>query len=100
MPIIPAPIMTRPVGTAPLWILAAASIVLLIFEAATLIGSVLRPLIANPQIIQTDFHYYYQAAGRFSASGKDLYSMSDDVIAGFAYPPPAIVPFIWLAKAP
>ena len=90
----------RPVGTAPLWILAAASIVLLIFEAATLIGSVLRPLIANPQVIQTDFHYYYQAAQRFSASGRDLYAMSDDVIAGFAYPPPAILPFVWLAKSP
>jgi alpha-1,2-mannosyltransferase len=90
----------RPVGSALLWILACASIVLLIYEAQTLIGSVLRPLIANPRVIQTDFHYYYQAAERFSASGKDLYSMSDDVIAGFAYPPPAIVPFVWLAKAP
>jgi len=87
-------------GTALLWILACASMVLLTYEAATLIGSVLRPLIANPQIIQTDFHYYYQAAERFSASRKDLYAMADDVIAGFAYPPPAIVPFIWLAKAP
>jgi hypothetical protein len=87
-------------GKALLWILACASVVLLINEAATLIGSVLRPLIANPQIIQTDFHYYYQAAARFSASGRDLYALTDDVIAGFAYPPPAIVPFIWLAKAP
>jgi len=88
------------VGRKLLWILACASIVLLINEAATLIGSVLRPLISNPRIIQTDFHYYYQAAERFSASGRDLYAISDDVIAGFAYPPPAIVPFIWLAKAP
>ena len=90
----------QPIGSALLWILACASIVLLINEAATLIGSVLRPLIANPAIIQTDFHYYYHAAERFSASGKDLYATTDDVIAGFAYPPPAIVPFIWLAKAP
>ena len=26
--------------------------------------------------------------------------MSDDVIAGFAYPPPAIVPFLWLSRWP
>jgi hypothetical protein len=73
---------------------------LLIYEATTLIGSVFRPLIANPQALQTDFHYYYEAAQRFSRPGGRLYSMADDVIAGFAYPPPAIVPFIWLANAP
>ena len=83
-----------------LWILACASTVLLVFEARTLIGSVLGPLLANPQVLQTDFHYYYEAAQGFSAGSRRLYAMSDDVIAGFAYPPPAIVPFIWLAKAP
>ena len=91
--------MSRPVGTTLLWMLASASLVLLVYEAATLIGSVLQPLIANPQALQTDFHYYYEAALRFSGRGP-LYSMTDDVIAGFAYPPPAIVPFIWLSKWP
>ena len=89
--------MTRPVGTALLWILACASIGLLVYEAVTLTGSVLGPLLANPQALQTDFHYYYDAARRFPRSG-DLYSLSDDVIAGFAYPPPAIVPFLWLSS--
>ncbi len=89
--------MTRPVGTALLWILACASIGLLVYEAVTLTGSVLGPLLANPQALQTDFHYYYDAAIRFSRSGA-LYSLSDDVIAGFAYPPPAIVPFLWLSS--
>ena len=92
--------MSKSVGTALLWILAAASIVLLVYEATTLIGSVLRPLLANPQAIQTDFHYYYDAAVRFRSNPDRLYALTDDVIAGFAYPPPAIVPFIWLAKWP
>ena len=83
-----------------LWILACASIVLLAYEATTLVGSVLRPLIANPQALQTDFHYYYDAARRFSGHRGPLYSMSDDVIAGFAYPPPAIIPFLWLSAWP
>lgn len=87
-------------GRALLWILACASLVLLVYEASTLIGSVLRPLIANPQALQTDFHYYYEAAQRFAGQHGPLYSMTDDVIAGFAYPPPAIVPFIWLSKWP
>ena len=87
-------------GTALLWILACASIVLLVYEATTLIGSVLRPLIANPQALQTDFHYYYEAAQRFSAIAARCTRLADDVIAGFAYPPPAILPFIWLSKWP
>lgn len=87
-------------GTALLWILACGSGVLLIYEATTLVGSVLHPLIANPQVLQTDFHYYYEAAQRFSGHRGPLYSLSDDVIAGFAYPPPAIVPFLWLARWP
>lgn len=91
--------MSRP-GTALLWILACASGVLLIYEAWTLIGSVLRPLIANPQVLQTDFHYYYDAAARFSLDRTRLYLATDDVIAGFAYPPPAIVPFVWLSRWP
>jgi alpha-1,2-mannosyltransferase len=90
----------RPVGTALLWILAGASLVLLVYEGSTLIGSVLRPLIANPRALQTDFHYYYDAAQRFAVHGGPLYLMTDDVIAGFAYPPPAIVPFLWLSKWP
>jgi alpha-1,2-mannosyltransferase len=87
-----------PVGTALLWTLAGASIALLAYEAVTLVGSVLRPLIANPQALQTDFHYYYEAAIRFSQSSARLYLPTDDVIAGFAYPPPAIVPFLWLSN--
>src|SRR5262245_58612631 len=90
----------RPVGTRLLWILAGASLFLLVYEGSTLIGSVLGPLIANPQALQTDFHYYYEAAQRFAGHGGPLYVMTDDVIAGFAYPPPAIVPFIWLSKWP
>lgn len=87
-------------GRTLLWILACASIVLLAYEATTLIGSVLGPLIANPQALQTDFHYYYEAARRFSGDRGRLYSMSDDVIAGFAYPPPAIIPFLLLSAWP
>ena len=83
-----------------LWILASVSVLLLIYEGWTLIGSVLGPLLANPNAIQTDFHYYYDAAVRFSADRSQLYRLSDDVIAGFAYPPPAIVPFMWLARWP
>jgi len=87
-------------GTALLWILAAVSVVLLIYELTTLIGSVLRPLIANPLALQTDFHYYYDAAVRFSEQRARLYLPGDDVIAGFAYPPPAILPFMWLSGWP
>lgn len=87
-------------GTALLWFLAAAAIPLLIYEAWTLAGAVLGPLLNNPQVLQTDFHYYYDAAVRFTRDRQLLYRMSDDVIAGFAYPPPAIVPFMALARLP
>ncbi len=87
-------------ATALLWILVCASVPLLIYEASTLIGSVLRPLIDNPLAIQTDFHYYYDAAARFSSDRTRLYLPTDDVIAGFAYPPPAILPFMWLSGWP
>ena len=92
--------MSRRVGPALLWILAAVSVALLIYELTTLIGSVLRPLIANPLALQTDFHYYYDAAVRFSDQRGRLYLPGDDVIAGFAYPPPAILPFMWLSGWP
>jgi hypothetical protein len=92
--------MSRRFGTSLLWILAGASVVLLIYEAWTLTGLVLLPLLRNPNAIQTDFHYYYEAAQRFSADRSQLYRMSDDVIAGFAYPPPAIVPFMALTRVP
>jgi hypothetical protein len=87
-------------GTALLWILAGVSSLLLVYEAWTLIGSVLRPLLANPNALQTDFHYYYDAAQRMAGDRSRLYLPTDDVIAGFAYPPPAIVPFLWLARWP
>ncbi|HYE87234.1 MAG TPA: glycosyltransferase family 87 protein [Vicinamibacterales bacterium] len=90
----------RQFGPTLLWVLAAAAIVLLIYEARTLVGSVLLPLIANPHALQTDFHYYYDAARRFAFDGSSVYRLSDDVIAGFTYPPPAIVPFVALAKLP
>jgi hypothetical protein len=87
-------------GMALLWMLAGVSFALLAYEALTLVGSVWRPLLANPQVLQTDFHYYYDAAVRFAANRAELYRSSDDVIAGFAYPPPAIVPFMWLSRLP
>ena len=83
-----------------LWILAAVSTALLIYEAATLITAVLLPLINNPNAIQTDFHYYYDAAVRFRGDAARLYQLSDDVIAGFTYPPPAILPFVALSLFP
>ena len=87
-------------GKTLLWVLACASVLLLAYEAWTLLTLVLRPLLANPNAIQTDFHYYYDAARRFTADRRHLYQLTDDVIAGFAYPPPAIVPFIWLSRVP
>lgn len=87
-------------GKTLLWVLACASVLLLAYEAWTLLVLVLRPLLSNPNAIQTDFHYYYDAARRFTADRQRLYQLSDDVIAGFAYPPPAIVPFMWLARWP
>ena len=83
-----------------LWILAGVSVALLIYQAATLVTAVLLPLWHNPLILQTDFHYYYDAAVRFRTDPTRLYLPTDDVIAGFAYPPPAIVPFAWLSRLP
>jgi alpha-1,2-mannosyltransferase len=81
-----------------LWILAGVSAALLVYEGFTLITAVLVPLWHNHNAIQTDFHYYYDAARRFSQDTKWLYMLSDHVIAGFAYPPPAIVPFVALTR--
>lgn len=81
-----------------LWILASVAIALLCYEIPTLVTAVLVPLLGNPNALQTDFHYYYDAARRFSADASRLYMFSDDVIAGFAYPPPAILPFLLLSK--
>jgi alpha-1,2-mannosyltransferase len=83
-----------------LWILASVAIALLGYEIWTLLFSVIGPLLDNPGALQTDFHYYYEAARRFSADPNELYRPSDDVIAGFTYPPPAIVPFVLLLKLP
>lgn len=83
-----------------LWILAGVSIALLIYEGWTLGTAVIVPLLQNPGAIQTDFHYYYDAAVRFRADVARLYLPTDDVIAGFAYPPPAIVPFMVLSYLP
>ena len=82
-----------------LWILACVAIALLCYEIPTLVTAVILPLWTDPNALQTDFHYYYQAAQRFAAGGP-LYLPTDDVIAGFAYPPPAIVPFMALTKLP
>ena len=83
-----------------LWILAGVAVALLIYEAATLVTAVLLPLWHNPLVLQTDFHYYYDAAVRFRSDPSRLYLPTDDAIAGFAYPPPAIVPFVWLSHLP
>lgn len=83
-----------------LWILAGVSGALLIYEAGTLITAVVLPLLENPNAIQTDFHYYYDAAVRFRADPSKLYLPTDGVIAGFTYPPPAIVPFVALSHLP
>lgn len=80
-----------------LWILTGASIALLIYEGWTLGTRVLVPLLGNASILQTDYHYYFDAATRFRGDPSRLYLATDDVIAGFAYPPPAIVPFVWLS---
>ena len=63
-------------------------------------NDVLWPIWINPNALQTDFHYYYEAAIRFRADSSRLYSPADDVIAGFAYPPPAMVPFVALSHLP
>ena len=89
--------MRRAKADAVLWILAGVSLALLIYEVWTLGAAVLLPLLANANVLQTDFHYYYEAAIRFRADAARLYLATDDVIAGFAYPPPAIVPFVWLS---
>jgi alpha-1,2-mannosyltransferase len=83
-----------------LWILAGVATALLFYEIPTLVTAVLQPLWSNPNALQTDFHYYYEAARRFAADDTLLYLPTDDVIAGFAYPPPAIVPFVWLQRLP
>lgn len=81
-------------------ILAGVSIALLMYEGWTLLTSVLVPLLGNPNILQTDFHYYYEAAVRFRGDASQLYRLEDDVIAGFTYPPPAIIPFLLLSYLP
>jgi alpha-1,2-mannosyltransferase len=90
----------RAKADAVLRVLAGVSIALLIYEVWTLGRSVLLPLLANPNVLQTDFHYYYDAAIRFRADPSRLYQLSDDVIAGFTYPPPAILPFVMLSYLP
>ena len=83
-----------------LWILACAAIALLCYQIPTLITAVLAPLLSNRNALQTDFHYYYDAAQRFAPDRSQLYAASDHVIAGFAYPPPAILPFMALSRLP
>lgn len=90
----------RPNADALLRILAGVSILLLIYESWTLATSVVLPLLGNANILQTDFHYYYEAAVRFRGDAARLYQLSDDVIAGFTYPPPAILPFVVLSYLP
>ena len=65
-----------------LWILTGVSIALLIYEAWTLGAQVLLPLLGNANVLQTDFHYYYDAAIRFRGDPSRLYLATDDVIAG------------------
>ena len=83
-----------------LWILAAASVPAADLRAID--PDRIGPAAAhpNPLALQTDFHYYYDAARPLLGARTRLYLPSDDVIAGFAYPPPAIVPFMWLSGWP
>lgn len=81
-------------------ILAGASLALLIYEGWSLAANVLLPLLGNPTILQTDFHYYYDAAVRFRDDPARLYLLTDDPIVGFTYPPPAILPFVLLSYLP
>ena len=48
-----------------LWILASVALALLCYEIPTLVTAVLLPLWNNSNALQTDFHYYYEAAARF-----------------------------------
>ena len=82
----------------PLWALASIALLVLVYEIQTLTVGVLWPLLQNPSGLQTDFHYYYEAAQRFAADASRLYLASDDVIAGYAYPPLGILPFLALSK--
>lgn len=81
-----------------LWVLASIAVILLAYEIQTLALAVLWPLLQNPAALQTDFHYYYDAAARFSLDPSRLYLATDDVIAGFAYPPLGILPFLLLTR--
>ena len=80
--------------------LEAAALLLLAYQLYTLGSRVLWPLLHNPHVLQTDFHYYYDAAVRFSHDRSRLYLATDDYIAGFAYPPLAILPFLLLSLLP
>lgn len=88
------------IGLLLLRILEAAALLLLVYQVYTLGLRVLWPLLNNPHVLQTDFHYYYDAAVRFSQDGGRLYLATDDSIAGFAYPPLAILPFVLLSHLP
>ena len=81
-------------------ILEGAALLLLVYQLYTLGFRVLLPLLGNPNILQTDFHYYYDAAVRFSQDRTRLYLATDHYIAGFAYPPLAILPFLVLSHLP
>jgi alpha-1,2-mannosyltransferase len=80
--------------------LEVAALLLLVYQLYTLGLRVLWPLLNNPHVLQTDFHYYYDAAVRFSQDRSRLYLATDDYIAGFAYPPLAILPFLLLSQLP
>ena len=80
--------------------LEVAALLLLAYQLYTLGLRVIWPLLNNPHVLQTDFHYYYDAAVRFSQDRSRLYLATDDYIAGFAYPPLAILPFLLLSLLP
>lgn len=87
-------------GALLLRILEVAALLVLVYQLYTLGFRVLWPLLNDPHILQTDFHYYYDAAVRFSQDRSRLYLSTDDYIAGFAYPPLAILPFLLLSHLP
>jgi len=62
----------KPIGALLLRTLEVAALLLLVYELYTLGLRVLWPLLNNPLVLQTDFHYYYDAAVRFSQDRSRL----------------------------
>ena len=84
-----------------LWILASVAFALLCYEIPTLVTAVLLAALeqsATP-CRPTSTTTTRRRSG-FPRDSTRLYLPTDDVIAGFAYPPPAILPFLRLSQLP